>query len=481
MRKIGRNDPCPCGSGKKYKRCCLEKDEANRVTPIVSDDHAAHRATGTAEQFDDDKHFDALQVLELIDSALEWENELYRLIARHLYNHTIQEYEADDIAAVVTLWNAYSSEVMPVTRKIGVYPAALEYCILLIGGYEQGTQASLAKKYGVAAGTISKRAEEIMQFAERSFPEMFEDAGGFDDEPEMPMPGPSHRMAAERGLQDIGKLLEGRDFASMEEATAFLNDAIQQPAWNHSRPTSDKDRAQDLLFDAWDEPSRTKRVQMAKQALKLYPDSPDAYNILAQDQARDLEETARLLKQGMEAGERDLGPDFFQENKGHFWGIISTRPYMRAKSGYAEVRMAQGKTEEAIRHFKESLELDPGDHQGLRYRLTLAYLEIGQLANAAKLMKKYGEDESANFCFNKILVEYGTHGQTPKLTPLYKKAKKQNPHVTDYLLGKKRLPKQEPAYIGFGDANEAIEYAIHHHHLWRRQPDLLRWLAEQSK
>ncbi len=24
--KIGRNDPCPCGSGKKYKKCCLLKD-----------------------------------------------------------------------------------------------------------------------------------------------------------------------------------------------------------------------------------------------------------------------------------------------------------------------------------------------------------------------------------------------------------------------------------------------------------------------
>jgi uncharacterized protein YecA (UPF0149 family) len=23
--KIGRNDPCPCGSGKKYKHCCLRK------------------------------------------------------------------------------------------------------------------------------------------------------------------------------------------------------------------------------------------------------------------------------------------------------------------------------------------------------------------------------------------------------------------------------------------------------------------------
>ena len=24
----GRNDPCHCGSGRKYKQCCLEKDDA---------------------------------------------------------------------------------------------------------------------------------------------------------------------------------------------------------------------------------------------------------------------------------------------------------------------------------------------------------------------------------------------------------------------------------------------------------------------
>jgi hypothetical protein len=28
--EIGRNDVCPCGSGKKYKRCCLESDEKKR-------------------------------------------------------------------------------------------------------------------------------------------------------------------------------------------------------------------------------------------------------------------------------------------------------------------------------------------------------------------------------------------------------------------------------------------------------------------
>jgi len=28
IRKVGRNDPCPCGSGKKYKKCCMRKEEA---------------------------------------------------------------------------------------------------------------------------------------------------------------------------------------------------------------------------------------------------------------------------------------------------------------------------------------------------------------------------------------------------------------------------------------------------------------------
>ena len=28
MSKISRNAPCPCGSGKKYKKCCLNREEA---------------------------------------------------------------------------------------------------------------------------------------------------------------------------------------------------------------------------------------------------------------------------------------------------------------------------------------------------------------------------------------------------------------------------------------------------------------------
>ena len=34
MSKTGRNDACPCGSGKKYKKCCLSVDNAARAENV---------------------------------------------------------------------------------------------------------------------------------------------------------------------------------------------------------------------------------------------------------------------------------------------------------------------------------------------------------------------------------------------------------------------------------------------------------------
>lgn len=34
MDKTGRNDPCPCGSGKKYKSCCWKKEQVEKGKAI---------------------------------------------------------------------------------------------------------------------------------------------------------------------------------------------------------------------------------------------------------------------------------------------------------------------------------------------------------------------------------------------------------------------------------------------------------------
>jgi methionyl aminopeptidase len=35
--KIGRNDPCPCGSGKKYKKCCMGKENSVKNADVKED------------------------------------------------------------------------------------------------------------------------------------------------------------------------------------------------------------------------------------------------------------------------------------------------------------------------------------------------------------------------------------------------------------------------------------------------------------
>jgi SEC-C motif len=40
--RVSRNDPCPCGSGKKYKHCCMKKDydsRSPRPIPSITDLH----------------------------------------------------------------------------------------------------------------------------------------------------------------------------------------------------------------------------------------------------------------------------------------------------------------------------------------------------------------------------------------------------------------------------------------------------------
>ncbi len=34
--KAGRNDPCPCGLGKKYKNCCMQKEQQKNRTQLTS-------------------------------------------------------------------------------------------------------------------------------------------------------------------------------------------------------------------------------------------------------------------------------------------------------------------------------------------------------------------------------------------------------------------------------------------------------------
>lgn len=64
MSKVGRNEPCPCGSGQKYKKCCESKDldaaaeraraQAVAATDRLADERTRHQPRDAGWAWEDD-------------------------------------------------------------------------------------------------------------------------------------------------------------------------------------------------------------------------------------------------------------------------------------------------------------------------------------------------------------------------------------------------------------------------------------------
>jgi len=260
------------------------------------------------------------------------------------------------------------------------------------------------------------------------------------------------------------------DPRSMESALA----AIGRGAAHYA---SDEDlfRAQDLMYEAF-EAQGARRVALAREALAISPDCADAYLLLAEETAASADEACELLEQGVAAGERALGPEPFEEDVGHFWGILETRPYMRARAALAETLWALGRREEAVDHQRDLLRLNPNDNQGVRYRQAGWLLSLERYEELDELFAAYQDDTAAAFAYTRALAVFRREGDSARARQLLEEARELNPHVPAYLSGRKRLPRRLPDYVGFGDDNEAVDYAASATALWARVPGALTWL-----
>ena len=179
----------------------------------------------------------------------------------------------------------------------------------------------------------------------------------------------------------------------------------------------------------------------------------------------------------MQAGERALGEEAFEENVGHFWGIIETRPYMRARQGLAMALWHADARSEAIEHCTDMLRLNPGDNQGIRYLLAHFLLQQEDGSALGDLLASYEDDASANWVYTRALCLF-RQGDSEHARASLREALTTNPFVPPYLLGRKRLPSHIPQYIGFGDESEAQSYAEEAAPIWFNTPGALDWLRE---
>lgn len=254
---------------------------------------------------------------------------------------------------------------------------------------------------------------------------------------------------------------------------AVMRDFLGQ-AVGAKPPETPQGQAEAIVLQALDVTDKRKRASLARKALEISPDCTDAYILLA-ELAKTRKEAMEFYRQGVEAGERSLGADYFKNEAGHFWGLLETRPYMRARLGLADVLWTLGHRDEAIAHLQAMLQLNPGDNQGLRYALSGWLLNMDRYDELAQLLDAYDEATAA-WAYTKALLAFRRDGDVPSSRKRLEEARRINKHVADYLLGHKPMPRAQPAFYGLGDANEAILYAASAMGGWKSTPGALTWL-----
>jgi len=205
----------------------------------------------------------------------------------------------------------------------------------------------------------------------------------------LPPGAPLDRRTMEKTMADLHRLIEQQEFSSIEEMQAFISNLTAAGPLPKVVPDTPAGKAQELMYQAWEARTRNKRLKLARQALEIWPDCADAYVLLAEETAKTPEEARVLFEQGVQAGERAIGPENFKAWEGHFWGVLETRPYMRALEGLARALAALGEDQAAADRFREMLRLNPNDNQGVRYTLLYAFLAAGDDAGAERLFKQF--------------------------------------------------------------------------------------------
>jgi hypothetical protein len=238
--------------------------------------------------------------------------------------------------------------------------------------------------------------------------------------------------------------------------------------------SSDLDEAQELMYEAFECGDPEEQIGLARKAIEVSPDCADAYVMLA-EHAGTPREALDLYQQGVAAGERALGPDAFEEYEGHFWGVLETRPYMRAREGLAQVLWTIGRRDEAIDHLLQILRLNPNDNQGVRHTLASWLLTEGHDKEAEVLLQQF-QEPSATWSYSKALAAYRRDAESPEARELLDRATKVNPHVPAFLLEEERLPMEQPAYYSLGSAEEAVLYVAQALGAWKTTPGALAWL-----
>jgi len=164
----------------------------------------------------------------------------------------------------------------------------------------------------------------------------------------------------------------------------------------------------DYLDMAYQADNMQDALKYAKNALQLDENCLDAQVMIAELTSANSEELKVNYEKFIEKAQKHLKKQglFDDEEIGHFWGLVETRPYMRLKHSYLRLLLDQGKFRKSIKECEDMIRLSENDNLGVRYLLISLYAFFEDELNLIKLYKKYDEESNSQMLLPIVALYY---------------------------------------------------------------------------
>lgn len=237
--------------------------------------------------------------------------------------------------------------------------------------------------------------------------------------------------------------------------------------------------ADDIINDAWDAETATKRVKLARKALAVDLNVIDAYNILGIHAETHAERIA-LFREATLIGQRLFEP-VLNDKEMAWWGFMGTRPWMRAQHNLGLALMEAGDREEASAVFKYLLALNPNDNQGIRMLLLKLMAEAEDYGGCKILFAEYADESSIEFAVTRLLIDIATKRKID-FAKEFSAIEESNKYVLPMIMSAAtagKWPKPPKIdMVAWGSKQEAALYLNEFKAAWQCKPKLLRDFKE---
>ncbi len=241
------------------------------------------------------------------------------------------------------------------------------------------------------------------------------------------------------------------------------------------KPGSKRRKAEEALDQGIDLLEQGDEEEAGRYFLKSIETDPtyaDVYNHLGNIafEKADWKQAEDLYRKALASAE----PEVKSAPKGHFWGILETRPYMRALHGLGLSASKLGKCEEAVQIFEQMLKLNPNDNQGARYLIGPVHHQMGNLEKAVKWYESNGDDPVNLYNHGLALIQLN---KLEKAAAVLISGIFSNPYIAAMLLGRKRPKSDWWHSSNWSEPDYAADYLDDHVGWWKKEDLPLEYLG----